>query len=72
MAIFARRMDVKLDPSNHTAQTSRQGGCTDMASWCSIRRIDGHQKNDKIYINTDWRDIANFQWFFCFNIVGSD
>ena len=24
-------MDIKLDPSNYTSHTLRQGGCTDMA-----------------------------------------
>ena len=31
MAIVARKMNIKLDPSNYTANTLRQEGCTDMA-----------------------------------------
>ena len=69
IAIVARKMDIKLDPSNYTAHTLRQGGCTDMArhgvpSW----RIEmtgrwSSKKWKKTYINTDWRDIAKISGF---------
>ena len=69
MAIVARKMNIKLDPSNYTAHTLRQGGCTDMArhgipSW----RIEmtgrwSSKKWKTTYINTDWRDIAKISGF---------
>ena len=64
MKIVARKMNVKLDPSNYTAHTLRQGGCTDMArhgvpSWrIQMTGRWSSKKWKKIYINTDWRDIA--------------
>ena len=64
IVIVAKKLKIKLDPSKYTPHALRQGGCTDMArhgfpAW----RIEmaGRWESKrwrKIYINTDWRDIA--------------
>ena len=62
--IISKKIRAKLYPSKYTPHALRQGGCTDMArhgfpAW----RIEmaGRWESKrwrKIYINTDWRDIA--------------
>ena len=75
MAIVATKMNVKLDPSNYTAHTLRQGGCTDMArhgvpSWrIQMTGRWSSKKWKKIYINTDWRDIAKLSGFSVSNLL---
>ena len=64
MDIVAKKMKLKLNPSNYPAHSMRQGRCTDIArhnfpAW-RIER-SGRWQSDiwkKTYINTDWRDIS--------------
>ena len=69
MAIVARKVYIKLDPSNYATHTLRQGGCTDMArhgvpSWrMEMTWRWSSKKLKKTYINADWRDIAKLSGF---------
>ena len=69
IAIVAKKMDIKLDPSIYTAHTLKQAEFIDMASqgvpsW-RIQMIERWSSNKwkKMYINADWRDTAKLSCF---------
>ena len=67
IGILNKKLSLNMDPKKYTPHCLRQGGCTDLARYgVPAWRIEmkGRWRSKMwrhTYINTDWRDMANWQ-----------